>query len=531
MIAPPWGPALAVTLVMIGWGVVLGLAQRGGSGRWVAVGVAVALALSMVGWHVDDAGIVYAYARALAEGRGLSPGPGLAPVEGFSDPLWVASLTPFVAVGAPAPLAAKVLQLGLGAAVVWGSHRLALRTGASALGADVTAMMVAGSGVLAVWSASGLEVALFAWLLLVAAGAAHGDPRTRAEAGVSPWFEGGVVTVAVALLCWSRPEGGLAGWAVAAILGMLAARRWVVGPATVGLVLGTVSLFGLRWWLLGELWPNTALAKLPAYDLWTLLRGGAYLGGAALMTGFLPLLLGAMPAGLGRGRRTVFGAVGIASMAAVFVLIAGGDWMLHARLLAPYVPVVFALAVPEVVTTIRRRTRGSTGASVLLVLAALCGGITLADAVARPTLPMDLGLRKGELFDAITGDACPESTVATPDAGGVLYGSPTLELTDLAGLLDAEAARHRRHPGYWPARMQVQRPALIDLHDGWAHRTGLSDEVLTELGYAILCRRWPAPEAPTLWLHHRCDAPRRAQTQARIDLFCAEGLRGLEPLP
>ena len=58
---------------------------------------------------IDDAGISYAYAKHIAEGRGPVAVVGGPWVEGYSNPLWVFLLVPFHWLGLPLPSVAKVL--------------------------------------------------------------------------------------------------------------------------------------------------------------------------------------------------------------------------------------------------------------------------------------------------------------------------------------------------------------------------------------------------------------------------------------
>lgn len=538
MIPPPWGSALVVALALAGWAATLGLVSRGRSGLGVALAVAAALALVQLGWHVDDAGIVYAYARAFADGQGLVPAFGLAPVEGFSDPLWVAVLVPFAAMGLDPAMAAKGLSIGLALATVWGAHRLALRTGASLLEADVLAIALATSGVAGIWWASGLEVALYSWLLvLVAALACGGEPESDPSLGGSGGSRGRwwstleliALVVAVAAAAWTRPEGGVAAAGVAAVVGLARRRPWPALAGLIGLLIGSAALVAVRWLWLQELVPNTAWAKLPSPGWWTLARGVAYVAWSSLIAGWIPLGLAAAPAFAGTSRRGLVAGGAVAVGAAAFAVLMGGDWMSHARFFAPYQAVVLALVVPPLVRVIRLEARGYRAALVLAVLAGGIGVAVFGHGAARPTLALDLGVRKGELFAELVAP-CGDPSVATPDVGGVVYGWPELQVVDLAGLLDAEAARHRRHPGYWPARIGVQRPSLVDLHDGWARRTGLTDRVLIDLGYRQWCRRWEDPDAPTLWAEPRCAETLSPWGEELLDRFCAEGLPGLRSL-
>src|SRR6266850_3566739 len=81
------------------------------AGRWtvvVAIGALVAWFAWMAVYQVDDAYIVYRYARNLARGDGFVFNPGER-VEGVTCFLWTVVLAPFSAAGLPLPRVAPVL--------------------------------------------------------------------------------------------------------------------------------------------------------------------------------------------------------------------------------------------------------------------------------------------------------------------------------------------------------------------------------------------------------------------------------------
>ena len=119
MIGTIWGAAIVGAVVSLAW---LGW-RRGGP---VAVLVVLTLHALSQGHHVDDAGIVYAFAENLAAGHGLVPQPGAPVVEGVSDPLWLALLVPGAFFGEVSAWA-SLLQAGLMIFVILGVGRLASR--------------------------------------------------------------------------------------------------------------------------------------------------------------------------------------------------------------------------------------------------------------------------------------------------------------------------------------------------------------------------------------------------------------------
>lgn len=528
-------------LAWLGW-------RRGGM---VAILVILALHALSQSHHVDDAGIVYAYAESLAHGHGLVPQPGAPVVEGISDPLWLILLLPAALVGADVGAAASVLQAGLMLATVFFAGRLAARSERAEAEpskrpppppdetpADTTALApyrpepprpeppppprvrpvgigpvrlaIATSGVVFAWTTAGLEGALLAFLLTVTAWASAARLGPVAAAGVF-------------LCAWTRPEGAAAGLGVAvagaALHGHWRTLLWPLG----GALLGVGSLHGLRWAWLGTVVPTSALAKLGTPSWRFLLGGAVYAGLASLLSGWPVMALGwirtpgprrwLLPVGL-----TLATGLGLA-------VLSGGDWMRHGRFLAPYLPAVLAFGLPPLVRAWDRGLLPKIG----LVGVLLVGWGVLVDAAWRPTVPVDHGLRRGRLYAAVATDACGagDVSVATPDIGGVLWGWPQVRVLDLAGLVDQEAAIERLDPAYWPARLAEDLPALVDLHDRWAADTHLDAATLRGLGYRVLARREGRdpddPTTPTLWLHARCEAPLSAGTQAMLDQWTAKG--------
>lgn len=485
-------------LAWLGW-------RRGGA---VAVIVVLALHALAQDHHVDDAGIVYAFAENLAAGRGLVPQPGALPVEGVSDPLWTALLVPAPLVGVDTGVWSGVLQAGLMVWTLFLLGRVARAAGASSEGVAVARLVTATSGVVFAWTAAGLEGALLAALLTWTAWAA----ASRFGPGV---FLG------VFLCAWTRPEGAVAGLGAAAA-GVMLHRHWrTLAWAVSGGLLGFASLHGLRWAWLGTVWPTSATAKLGTPS-WRYVLGGIVYAGEALALAGIPVLA------VGWVRtdapRRWVAPLALALGAGVFLAVAsGGDWMRHGRYLAPYLPLAFAFAVPPVVAAWNRGVWARIG----LVGLILVGWGVLVDATLRPTVPVDHGLRRGRLYHAIGQSVCDETSVATPDIGGVLWRWPEVRVVDLAGLIDADAALGRTRPDYWEGRIRAEQPALIDLHDSWGPRTGLTPDTLDELGYRVLSRRrGRSPddaEAPTLWVRTDCRGALSGEAERLLAVWAARG--------
>jgi hypothetical protein len=161
-----------------------------------------AVALSMVAYlahylvftiiqpfYIEDAGITFAYARNLAEGHGLVPWIGAERVEGYSNPLWTFLLALFHLVGIHVWTSSKALGAILGAAtlpLVFAITRRA-RGGRDDLFNIAPAFLLAASTQFVIWNASGLENALFNFLLAAAALRTLQEGSHDARAAGRPW--------------------------------------------------------------------------------------------------------------------------------------------------------------------------------------------------------------------------------------------------------------------------------------------------------------------------------------------------------
>jgi hypothetical protein len=487
---------------MLMWGVV-GLAVVLIGERWPKWGFVTALLATVVlhlgrwTYHVDDAGISFVYARSLATGHGLVPQPGAPVVEGFSNPAWVGILTLFAGSGADLLLGAEVLELALALLAVVLTRELALTADADAESAGRACAYLSVSGAFVAWTSAGLEGALYAVLLLLVA----------LGSMAAPWMAG----VAGVVAAWTRPEGALAA-AGAALAGGAAARDPLRGLAGVaGALIGGVGLVALRLTWLGTWIPNTVAAKWAGPAGWP--RG--WLDGTVglVLTGWVFVALLSMEPAKNRHLR---GAVVAMAVAWTLTVLSGGDWMYHARFLAPWVPAVLALSARALFDEVPSRIGPWMRAGL-----AVAGVSVLSHTMVYPTVPLQHGLARGPLYHQIGTEACGRTSVATPDVGGVLWATPNVRVIDLAGLVDIHG--RKGGPGGWVARIRSERPAVVDLHDGWAARTGLSDTVLSGLGYRTLCRRGNLASSPTLWLDVTCTGAFSAETQDAVDRWCVAG--------
>jgi hypothetical protein len=418
-------------------------------------------------WIVDDAGISFAYARNFVDGHGLVAQPGLEAVEGYSNPLWVALMVPFMFAGLfEATLVPKLLSLLL----VGGAFAALYRTMALAVQVEVRdklwaaavpalpLLLLAVNTSFVVWTTSGLEnplyVLLLSLLLLVTMGDVIRERFTPASAASA-----GLVAAALAM---TRPDGVIFAAAYPLVMGAAFALRWRAAGA--GLrpfaayalcfcaLMAAFLAFRLLYFDDG-FYPNTYHAKggvsgAGVDDKLGDLAESVF--GLGPVPGFV--LLGLAAAGL-----FVFRRPGV-NVAGVFTLIAAGgvlllpqDWMRENRYCSLFVMSFYALLSLQAFYAARAARRhlddvalASVGAVSLIVLLASTGGfVGRSLAFSRsPTVPMsDVQTYFGDRFAAYARFLGVENpSILTPDVGGLLYGSQ-LRVYDLGGLTDERIAR------------------------------------------------------------------------------------------
>ncbi|MBI5710143.1 MAG: hypothetical protein HZC42_07565, partial [Candidatus Eisenbacteria bacterium] len=184
-----------------------------------AVAVFAATVAAVWPFTVDDAFITLRYARNLAAGHGPTFNAGLPPVEGCTAFLWMVLLALPHLLGLDAPSCAKLAGVAALLATLGATALLAfelsafLPRGQRALPAAAAALILAAWAPSAVHAVSGMETALFSFLLVLLALLCARRLGRPAAPGVR-----GLALTAL-LLGLTRPEGNLA--AAAALLATL----------------------------------------------------------------------------------------------------------------------------------------------------------------------------------------------------------------------------------------------------------------------------------------------------------------------
>ena len=117
---------------------------------------------------VDDAFISFRYAQSAIRGYGLVFNPGER-VEGFTNFLWTIAMIPLEGARADVGRASMLLGALFALATMWLAMRFAKIVDAPRGVAIITAFLLAADGSFVLWSVSGLETPLFAFLIFAGA--------------------------------------------------------------------------------------------------------------------------------------------------------------------------------------------------------------------------------------------------------------------------------------------------------------------------------------------------------------------------
>lgn len=452
-----------------------------GLGATVLAGACLGYGLKHV-WKftIDDAGIVYAYAKHLAEGLGPRAVVGGPVVEGYSDFLWVAILAVVAKAGFALPAAAKTLGAVLLALTCLAAARLIAQARPASSGlawaAAVPAVLLGLCPEFVVWAPSGLENGLF-WALLLGMHWLDGEEASRPAR--FPFS-----ALAALGLCLTRPEGVVyAGITLVAKLAHAALspshRRHFVRALAVFAVPFALYQAG-HYAVFRELVPNTYFAKAPGHGAWE--KGRKYVH-EGLRDNFVYASFPLAAVGLASGARRSLPLLASATAALAFAVYSRGDWMPHHRFVSLALPPIATLAGMGVSVLSRAFARAS-GRAWVSGLVALPLTLGLAARWRAAQLPrFSVATLKwchlcDRLADAeehrkfLSGAGVPAGTFLTNDFGGPSFtSSKSFYPLDLLGLCDAGFAQleYRRRKGDFP-EYEVHR-LLRAFHEQEAYPT------------------------------------------------------------
>lgn len=350
--------------------------------------VFVALCFPFKSFVLDDSFITYRYALNLVEHGTLAWNVGRPPVEGFTSLLWVlvnavgmlATLDPVVT----SKLVALASTLAIGAILLREERDAPL---------GMRAALVAGlacSPALALLTMQGMETATTTLIVLFVArealACADEVDRRRALRLAALFF--------LALI--ARPDTAVFGAGVGATLVVIhAVRRDRAGLLALAMcVTAFVAAVGVytawRWWIFGELLPNTYYVKMSADDPLRAALGRQYVVAFLQMYLWPYLALGALAACAGSSRARILRALPVLVGASLFIAYVSGIRPLQGmggRFLFPVVPALF-LAILALADTRRPLTRGLAHPAAWLAL------IVLSAAWVLQHTPLILDVRR-----------------------------------------------------------------------------------------------------------------------------------------
>lgn len=354
-----------------------------------------------IGWDaVDDAYISYVYARNAILGHGLTFNPSER-VEGFTNFLWTALMVPLEGAGLDVGRASSALGVAFGLGTLALVVRLPRRLGLPEAVGWLAALFLAVDGSFALWSVSGLETPLFAFLILLGAtlylkenGGGSSGPRLL---GVSVPLSG----IVFALAATTRPEAAavfaltVAHSATRRVVGgnnengicsgirreNTGRRGWVEDAARVG-VFGAlfVPYWLVRWRYYHSFLPNSFYAKVAAGGPTAQIERGwnhvqqfmsVHLGWLVLLPALVALVIVTTRYVRARrvsGQASRSGAAfwGLTYCAALvvaygaYIVYVGGDWSVG-RFFVPIEPFAYVLTAAGLVWTWDYAVRRSTG--------------------------------------------------------------------------------------------------------------------------------------------------------------------------
>ncbi|MFI5394400.1 MAG: hypothetical protein ACHQ9S_02605 [Candidatus Binatia bacterium] len=287
-------------------------------------------------WKLDDAYIAFVYAQNWVHGHGLVFNIGER-VEGYTCFLWVALSALGIQLSGDVISWATALGILSGLGTIIATWRLcgSLLAERGSAAAILAAVLVAAYPPLAWWAGSGMETALFTFLITLAL---WRHVRHEAHSIAGP--------VSLAFASMTRPEG----WLLSALLCLDAARR---GPwrkaARYACIFLTIfgPYYAWRCLYYGYPFPNTFYAKVGATPA-QVGRGLVYLRDFLLTGGGVWLLIGSVSALSLRIRRQASVIFLFLGTYFTYVVLVGGDAFPFYRFLVPIVPALAALSVAAI---------------------------------------------------------------------------------------------------------------------------------------------------------------------------------------
>ncbi len=246
--------------------------KKGSPLAWKVLVAALALHIlsvaAIVPFVPDDAYISFRYAENVSDGAGLTFNGRERPVEGYSNFLWILVCGVIYSAGVPLPTGAPLVGVLFGLLTIFVLWRIYQRRGVPEPHMWLPLLLAAASGPFVLYAASGLETAMFAFLLL---SLVHACDRLLERGTLARHLSVAGIGFATALC---RPEGVLAYPIV--ILALMVRRRseTAATPATqrnlwagAGVFAATYAAYtAWRVTYFGEFLPTPFLSKVGGGD-------------------------------------------------------------------------------------------------------------------------------------------------------------------------------------------------------------------------------------------------------------------------
>lgn len=452
--------------------------------HWIWILPLITLALLVAGLYFyhyvpDDTFITLRYARNVARGDGFVFNRGVH-LEGYTNFLWLIILAAASRLGLPLLGTARALSLVFSLIVLGltfslsrdSVRRATLKGWDGGFASLLPSMLLSASAPFLVWSLAGTEIPLYTALLLLGFKLLR-DGRPPAA----------VFTV-FGLLGLVRPDGLL----FYALAGIFLLRR---GGNRGGIVATGAALllffFGpyltWKWFYFGSLVPNTFYAKTGPPDL-MLSNGAKYIGAYMASYGYL-LILGMLllKKNFLKERMMVQAlAFVLAHWSALLLL--GGDWMPHFRLLLPTLPLVLLAMNEGLVAAVAQRSaqipEGERGSSIplvamVLVLFVMFPGGLRYERFEKERFAVHLFSRLGKSLQVMLP---PGTSLGLGSTGAIGYYTD-MEIVDILGLTEKHIARRGLVVASQPGHMKTdgayvlgRKPDLlllgnVQVHRGW----------------------------------------------------------------
>lgn len=413
---------------------------------------------------IDDAYISFQYAKNWASGQGLVFNPGER-VEGFSNFLWVALLTPLWPLSGFHPdtfaFGAFLLALALAIAALLLVARVAHREFESLAPFVFALLLVAFDDAFVTYAVFSLEVHLVIVCTLAALSASLNRSRNSRL----------LLGACFALLAMTRLDGALLAisfFTVEALrlVRIPAERRGVefMGLAHVALAFALPFgvYFALRYWYFGHPLPNTFYLKV-GDSFAALPRGLEYAKSFLVERWYVPLLalLGVLAWNKQRWVPWVFLHV---LLHVAYVIYVGGDFYSGQRFLLVLTPELALLTAAGVAACLSRWPQGLASQ---LWLPAAVGACLFVRWGTLGEGPATLEIRVwGDVVDNnvrymrwMKGVARPSASLVLGDIGGAGFFAD-LKVLDVYGVVDAEVA-HRKVEGFGTGKAGHEKKATL----------------------------------------------------------------------